>query len=140
MGYFFVEGLETDITIAVLLSMNGRRDGIGIRKLERRPYSYRTRSLGKGHIDRDRLDAEPREHRVHRSRAGATRRAQRTDQYFCVVHSRDDPLSVRSEGSSHSIHGCGVMGVVPAQKSDQDVSIEDDYDHSRRSSSRYPGG
>jgi hypothetical protein len=61
---------------------------------------------------------------------------ERTDQQLAVVDGRDQTPRARLERLSHPLDGLGVVGVLTAEVSDEDVGVEDGYGHSRRSSSR----
>ena len=135
-AHLLVEGLEADILVSTPLGVNGRRDRERVGQLQSRSRTNRRRSSREIHVHLDRLDPEPDEHPVHGLSALRTRCLEGANEYFRVVDGGDEPARFRLERPPDSLDGIGVVGVVPGEERNQDVGVEDDYRHSRRSSSR----
>lgn len=133
---FRIEAFEDNVTVTALLCINRSRERVGVGQFEARSDAYGGGASRERKIDLDRLDTEPDEHRVHGRGAGGACRTQRPDQHLGVVHRRHESSRSRLERPAHFLDGLGVVSILATEIRDQDVSVEDDYGHSRRSSSR----
>lgn len=57
-----------------------------------------------------------------------------------MAHRTEQTPGAGREGRPHALHRLGVVRVVAREEPDEDVGVEDDYRHPRRTSCTYPGG